>query len=213
MDGILSLLAASGVDTSSLAFRTARNSGDGHQIVAAQDMVERPMITNETEHIANSVYDPTSSFTASGSRETHFTGSNTVIPAPSEFIFNAGENFGLTNKSILGPSPEEAENYLVEFRDRILVNFAFIYIPASTTAQKLRQERPFLFLAIMAVCSKSSPQRLALGQEIKQKIAREILVENEGNFDMLLGLLVFLTWFAFSFNRIRESYVNDFQGS
>jgi hypothetical protein len=89
---------------------------------------------------------------------------------------------------------DEADRFLTDFRTQKLTKFGFIHIPASTTAQRLREERPFLFLTIMAVSSKSSSQRQLLGQEIKQTIAKEMLVENEGNFDILLGLLVFLTW-------------------
>jgi len=33
-----------------------------------------------------------------------------------------------------------------------------------------------------------------MGREVKQMIARGMTVENEQNLDLLLGLLVFITW-------------------
>jgi len=98
-------------------------------------------------------------------------------------------------------SPLEAENYLNYFRTRLLPGFSVVYIAPQTTAQSLQHTRPFLFLAIMMVSSPPptsfSSQRRKLGQEIKERVAREILSEKEGNLDVLLGLLVFLTWSVF----------------
>lgn len=208
MDGILTLLqsvkeTAKGVDVNAVPSTTARISDlDGHQNSAVQSIVDRSSIANDRDNIPTFL-DSTPSFTASSPSVMGIAGTNGGRPAPSGSPFNAGEISGSSYYSAYEPSPEEAEKYLANFRTQMLVNFTFIYIPPNSTAQILRQERPFLFLVIIAVSSESKPQRLVLGRDIKQMLARELLVENEGNFDMLLGLLVFLNWYIATSRHIR----------
>lgn len=61
------------------------------------------------------------------------------------------------------PSPVEAEEYLINFHTCKSKYFPFVAIPSNTGAQQLRQERPFLWLCIMAVSSKSTAQQQLLG--------------------------------------------------
>lgn len=92
-------------------------------------------------------------------------------------------------------SPSEAEHQLQYFRTQILPGFAVIHLEPHTTAASLQRNRPFLFLAIMMVSSPPvSLQRRRMSQEIKEQVARSILSEKEGDIDVLLGLLIFLTW-------------------
>jgi hypothetical protein len=197
MDGILSLLKSTNgtskeVDFNAFPSKTATNNSGGDRITS---MVDQSTIGNVTHNSMNLDFlDSRTPFTAYSVCSTPFTGSSSVKPAASNFNFNADEHFGFAPYSVCGWFPTEAETYLTDFRTRNLVNFAFIYIPQTFTAQKLRHERPFLFLAIMAVTSKSSAKRLALGREIKQMIAKEFLADNEGSFDVLQGLLVLLAW-------------------
>jgi hypothetical protein len=74
----------------------------------------------------------------------------------------------------------------------------FIVLPASTTAQDLRQERPFLWLCIMAVSSKSSLQQMALGKEIRLTLGREVVLDGNRSLDLLLGVIVYVTWYVIS---------------
>lgn len=92
------------------------------------------------------------------------------------------------------PSSEEAEACLKTFRLHMATYFPFIIVPESTTAQDLHRDRPFLWLCIMSVASKSTIQQKALGREIKISMGREILVEGKNNIDLLLGMLVFVAW-------------------
>jgi len=198
VDGILSLLqsvngSAKGADVKDLESRTPVEVASGaNQITTVQRMLEQSTIVNGLD---NSV-EPTfiGSATPFTPSNTPSRGSNNIRIASTDVAFDTGKTFETTSSSVFLSSPDEAEKYWLIFRNQTLVNFAFIYLPASTTAQTLHQERPFLFLAIMAVTSHSRSRRLALGKEVKQLLARELLAENEGNFDVLLGLLVFLTW-------------------
>lgn len=95
------------------------------------------------------------------------------------------------------PSPVEAEEYFINFNSYKSKYFPFIYIPSTASAQHLRQERPFLWLSIMAVASKSTSQQQVLGSKIRQIIAQEMVVRSEKNIDLLLGLLAFIGWYDF----------------
>ena len=91
------------------------------------------------------------------------------------------------------PSVEEAEAYLQAYRETKSPYFPLVLLPA-LNAQQFRQERPFLWLCIMAVSSNNSEQQQALGKEIRLTIGREMLLEGKNNVDLLLGLLIYTAW-------------------
>ncbi|KAK9319612.1 hypothetical protein V1517DRAFT_310580 [Lipomyces orientalis] len=92
------------------------------------------------------------------------------------------------------PTAEEAEYYFEMFRKQKLKYFAFTYFPEDITAQQLRQERPFLWLCIMAISSTVVSKQLGLGRAIREIAGREILVEGERHLDLIMGLLCFVGW-------------------
>ena len=94
------------------------------------------------------------------------------------------------------PSSVEAEQYLADFQAYKLKYFPFVHISSTMTAQQLQQERPFLWLCIMAVGSKSTSQQQILGSKIRQMVAQEIVVQSQKNIDLLLGLLTFIGWYG-----------------
>ena len=94
----------------------------------------------------------------------------------------------------LEPSPDEAEEFLRGFRPHMAMTFPFIIIPESTSAQELRRHRPFLWLCVMSVASKSTVQQKALAKEIKITMGREVFVEGKNNIDLLLGMMVYVAW-------------------
>ncbi|KAH8888428.1 hypothetical protein GQ53DRAFT_843406 [Thozetella sp. PMI_491] len=114
-----------------------------------------------------------------------YAGSNSTAPTPT--------SSGLS-PAAFEPSVEEVDEGLGIFRTRMLKFFPFLHL--TDDIQWLRQERPFLFLCIIAVSSKSTPRRFALCKEIKQTLAQRIFLDGQGlvNLDLLLGLLTFLSW-------------------
>ena len=94
------------------------------------------------------------------------------------------------------PSLEEAEVCLDVFRLQMTGCFPFVTVPAATTASVLRVERPFLWLSIMSICSRSSEQQLALGREVRIIMSLELLLEGKNNIDLLLGIMVYLSWYV-----------------
>lgn len=92
------------------------------------------------------------------------------------------------------PSPFEAESILQRFRNEYLVLFPFVWIRQDMTAQELQRHRPFLWLNIRTVCEKSCRRLYALGDRVRELLARKILVDLERDLDILLGLMVYLGW-------------------
>ena len=89
------------------------------------------------------------------------------------------------------PTLKEADDCLKTFRNEISKYFSFLILPASISAQLLRIERPFLWLCIMAISSKSSKQQMELGLEIRLTLGRKLLVEGEKSLDLLLDILTY----------------------
>ncbi len=83
------------------------------------------------------------------------------------------------DKDTIGPSSQEAQEYLRDFRCRRLPHFPFMYIPFRTSADELRSARPFLWLCIMAVSTRSTSKQAELYEEIRNIIAQMMVVELE----------------------------------
>lgn len=94
----------------------------------------------------------------------------------------------------LEPSPEDAESYLNKFRFDFIKHLPFIVMSPSLTSNQLRQERPILWVCIMAAASSNSTQQIALSNEVRAIIGREAFVEGTRDMDLLLGILVYAAW-------------------
>jgi hypothetical protein len=105
------------------------------------------------------------------------------------------------------PSPAEAEEYLINFQAHKLKYFPCIYISPTTSAQQLRLERPFLWLCIVRLGSKSTSQQQILGNRIRQTIAQEMVARSEKNMDLLLGLLTFIGWYIIDHSSKSEAQI------
>ncbi|KAJ5096850.1 hypothetical protein N7456_007571 [Penicillium angulare] len=90
---------------------------------------------------------------------------------------------------------ETARHYLELFTTILSPNFPFVVIPPSISINQLRQEKPFLLLAVLASASYDDfPLQRLLGKEVKKAVASRMILGGEISFDMLQGLLVFLAW-------------------
>lgn len=96
------------------------------------------------------------------------------------------------------PSLAAAEDCLHVFCTKHLKYFPYVHISAETTAERLHQERPFLWLCIMAICSKIVAQQEALSKRIQNIVAQRLLYESDYSLDLLLGLLAFIGWYEIS---------------
>ena len=101
-------------------------------------------------------------------------------------------------RDTVDPSPLEAEECLTTFRNHKSRYFPFVYIPPATTANQLRQERPFLWLCVMMVASRSVSRQQLLGNKVRDTLAQEMVLKCEQNIDLLLGLLAYIVWYGAS---------------
>ncbi|CAI7653371.1 unnamed protein product [Penicillium pancosmium] len=95
-------------------------------------------------------------------------------------------------------TPEDAEKRLGSFRTHNMRFIPFIHIPSHMTSQQLRVEKPFVWLTIMAVLTPAIDRRELVFAQITNIIHQKILVEVAPNMDMLLGLMVFITWTTYT---------------
>ncbi|KAI2638625.1 hypothetical protein GGS21DRAFT_509197 [Xylaria nigripes] len=113
------------------------------------------------------------------------TGSRAPTSAPTSSL--------LPDNDVLMP-PIQAAEALDFFRQYYLKFFPFVYIPSEMDAAQLQHERPFLWLAICAVCCKSQVKQAALSRRILEELAHRMLITCERSIDMLLGTLCALGW-------------------
>ncbi|KAH0844960.1 hypothetical protein FOPE_09275 [Fonsecaea pedrosoi] len=94
-------------------------------------------------------------------------------------------------------APAEADQCLGVFRSQHLEFMPFVHLPPTVTASQLRETRPFLWYNIMTVATPVTSLQLAWSEAIQKKLAQDMFVENERSVDLLLGLLVYLSWSHF----------------
>jgi hypothetical protein len=94
-------------------------------------------------------------------------------------------------------SLDEAAALLASFMQSMMPNFPFVVLPATTTADQLRQSAPFLFLAILSVSvTNDSTLKRALREEVRAALAeRTVLMHQPPSLETLQGLLVVLAWY------------------
>lgn len=96
------------------------------------------------------------------------------------------------------PLPDEAksqaEQDLLIFRTRYLGFFPCVHIPPGTTAEQLQRERPLLYKAIRVASTGSRACQKKLGLEVREEIALRAVANGERNLELLLALLVCMSW-------------------
>lgn len=90
-----------------------------------------------------------------------------------------------------------ADQNLETFRHAFLPYFPVVYIPDIMNSNFLRQQKPFLWLVIMSLCTKDMTKQFAMEYTIRQIISQRVVAEHEKNLDLLLGLICYLAWFQF----------------
>lgn len=90
----------------------------------------------------------------------------------------------------------DADDILKIYKEFMTPHFPFVVVQPHVTAEALRKEKPFLFLAILGAASyQDMPLQRSLGEEIKHVIATKVLYEGEVSMDLVQGLLVHLAWY------------------
>jgi hypothetical protein len=105
-------------------------------------------------------------------------------PPPASF---AGRKYALETEA-------ELEEYLHTYRTKMVSYCPIVPIEAAVTVKSMSEERPFLWLIIRAICSKSSTRQRALELQARQTLGKEILIEGTRSMDLLMGVLIFAAW-------------------
>ncbi|KAI9721705.1 MAG: hypothetical protein M1812_002039 [Candelaria pacifica] len=88
-----------------------------------------------------------------------------------------------------------AGSMLDRYKSDMTPYFPFVVIPPRTTAKQLHQEKPFLFLTIMAAASYDNmPLQRMLGKVVKRAVSRRMIHGEDSSFPLLQGLMVHLAW-------------------
>ncbi|KAL3464601.1 hypothetical protein BJX64DRAFT_275790 [Aspergillus heterothallicus] len=90
----------------------------------------------------------------------------------------------------------EDDEILEAFRVRLRY-FPFITISPPYTAAGIKADSPFLWKCMVALHCKDIPRRNALHTELKETLAKTLLVDCHRSFDLLQALLVYLAWLGF----------------
>ncbi|KAJ5157257.1 uncharacterized protein N7482_008357 [Penicillium canariense] len=114
--------------------------------------------------------------------------------------------------STLPIPPETAEQTLSYFRTENMKYLPFVHIPSHMTSQQLRQEKPFLWLCIMAVLMPGSIQRESVFTKITGTIHQKLLVDSSPSMDMLLGIMTFISWTTYARRPFLNFYAHVVMG-
>ncbi|KAL4901454.1 hypothetical protein BDW74DRAFT_181742 [Aspergillus multicolor] len=124
--------------------------------------------------------------------EDFLTETPSVLSLGQAFI-SPGQQTLLVHPSLM-PGADEANPYLDRFRREFIHYFPVIVISPSMTAERLRQDRPLLWLSIMTVASTRTAQQVALSKKTRSVFEREAYGEGARNIDFLLAVLVYTAW-------------------
>ncbi|KAA8645767.1 uncharacterized protein ATNIH1004_007186 [Aspergillus tanneri] len=178
--------------------RIAQLEGKMETLLAAmQSVVSSPGSSVEIPQILNEENIPPSMSTSKSilvnTTSTNLSFSEGPFPTAPPHInsFSPSHHHSLNSSDI---SLSEAEECLNFFRSRMLPCFPFINLGPDITAWHLRQDRPFLFQAIVTVTTFSTQKKLAQAEELKRLLFTSALLNVQSNIDLLLGLLTYLAW-------------------
>jgi hypothetical protein len=91
-------------------------------------------------------------------------------------------------------SDSVANGQLDIFRNAFLSMFPLVHIPVTMSASELRQEKPFLWLVIMALTTKMVSEQFAMEETIWDIISKRIVRDQLADLDLLIGVLAFTCW-------------------
>ena len=89
---------------------------------------------------------------------------------------------------------DEGKEYLDRYRTKFFPYFPIIYIAPDVTVESLRASRPYVWLAIRAICSRKLIRQRALSIQMRKILAQKVVVECIRSLDLLQGILLYVAW-------------------
>lgn len=90
----------------------------------------------------------------------------------------------------------DGQEILRDFCTLKQAHLPFLTLDPESSAATLRDEKPFLWLCIVAVSVKSTLKQQHLYGEIRSIIANSMVVQLERSVELLQGLLVCIAWYG-----------------
>lgn len=119
----------------------------------------------------------------------------TATPWPSKDSVTAGPTRRPPWDS-MWPMQGEAEAMLAEYRSKAARLFPFIVLP-EIKASELKEQRPFLWKAVMIVaCFLDGARHDRLGEELINEIVTATMMKTERSLDILQGLQLLVAWYV-----------------
>ncbi|KAJ5545930.1 hypothetical protein N7494_003515 [Penicillium frequentans] len=142
---------------------------------------------------------------ASGSKQpSPFHCHRTDIPSPPPTMPSPNNSSILHVCTSMQIAPDIAEKNIDDFRKQNLKLLPFMHLPSHVTSQQLRNDKPFLWLCIMAITTPGESKRNILFTKVTDLIHQEIIVGVSPSMDILLGLMTFVSWNTFQ----RRPFIN-----
>lgn len=106
---------------------------------------------------------------------------------------------GVPVSSAPWPVGREADEMLERYHRLAAHLSPFVVVPRDLTSNELRVQRPFLWKGVMMACTylQGTRQRL-VGEQFLEEISRAAFGTGETSLDVLQGLLLLVSWYAFS---------------
>ncbi|KAF1965237.1 hypothetical protein BU23DRAFT_519906 [Bimuria novae-zelandiae CBS 107.79] len=93
------------------------------------------------------------------------------------------------------PSDQTPQQVLSTFRTRYMEHFPFISLPTDDVSiEAFVHERPNTYRAIQVICEKNRARQVESGIRVREELALRVVSGGERSIDLLLCLLVCLTW-------------------
>ncbi|KAB8231349.1 fungal specific transcription factor domain-containing protein [Aspergillus alliaceus] len=91
------------------------------------------------------------------------------------------------------PSIRDALISLELYRTKMFGLFPFVAMAPHMTADQLKEEKPFLSMAITMVVCQTAPRR-EIAKAIGEHIANDVILKGGQSLDILQGLLIYVNW-------------------
>ncbi|CAG8043814.1 unnamed protein product [Penicillium olsonii] len=114
--------------------------------------------------------------------------------------------------SLLYVPPAMAQEYLDQFRTHHLQYLPFAYIPPDMTSDQLQDKLPFFWVCIMEVLTPLDAGKGDCFGRIAKYIHQRVMVDAAPSMDLLLGMMTFISWGAYSKKPFLNSYVHMLMG-
>ncbi|KAK4123769.1 hypothetical protein N657DRAFT_573578 [Parathielavia appendiculata] len=102
------------------------------------------------------------------------------------------------------PQGDEAEAFLRVYREKMAHLFPFVVVPPDLSPAHMREQRPFLWKAIMMeACVYEGARQVALGNELLKEVSEAALVRPEKNIDLLHGLQLLIAWYHYNLDNFQ----------